>query len=265
MKKKILIGLFSCLIFLLSSYICVLYHPDISKNLFGWNVYESVVRKDQFISYIPYYYSFFSVVVVGGCLLFGKAKEIHERRYWVTVVIGLPVLLIYGGFLLGFFSVEASLGQEDTVTPALKKLAQSQGIDEKEMILTGLTLHVKNIPRQRPVTFVATIRNKKTEQDDRYQYPTKFSVTKWESVSSGQSETAAKDLKLADIQLARLPGIIQDVNKRQKSLAKYHRGISIVELDTKNSYWRIGVQNVFGEVEYTYVYSVDGEYIIRFV
>lgn len=262
-KKGLLIGGFSCLAFLVVGYVVIVFHPSFSKQIFGWNSYQSGFYRDKILFYLPDMYRFISVIFVGSCLLFGRIKKIQEKRYWIVGALIFPLVLTSIGFLAGYVSFTPSLFQQDTVTSAFNRLIQQQDIQEEKLIITGLSFHVENVPRQQPITLTATIRNLDTKQDDRYQLMTKTPFNYWKQLPSVQSDTLSGDLKINDLRLEKLPTIIKDVSERQKLLENYHSGICLVELDTRNKYWRIGIQNVSGVVDYTYIYSVDGEYIIR--
>lgn len=264
MKKIFIIGIFSSVAILILLYIFVLFNPPATNQFFGWNIYQIAIQRDTFIMLLPYFYILFLVVLVGCCFLFGKEKQITKKIYWVTTSIILPILLIYIGLISDCLPYGPTLTKKSAVTKTLKQLAQNLDIREKDMIITDLNIYVQNIPIQRPIKIIVSVRNVKTKQDDTYQHPAKLSLSRWGIAAPSNHETSsARDARMKDIKLGNLPEILRDTKERQKSLARYHSGICSVELDTRNLYWRVNVQNVSGEIAYTYVYSVDGEYIIR--
>lgn len=264
MKRAVVVGIFSLLILISLVYSMVLFNPPASNEFFGLNVYQIAIQRDMIITLFPYFYILFLVVLVGGCLFFGKTKQVKNKLYWTTVSVVLPILLIYIGLLSGYLPYGPKLNKRSAVVTTLEQLSQNLEISEEDMIITGLSIRIQNVPRQRPIKIITSVRNFKTKQDITYQYPAKLSLSEWGVTPSLQHDIApSRDIKIKDIKLKNLSEIIKETEDKQKSLPDYHSGICSIELDTRNLYWRVNVQNIFGEIAYTYIFSVDGEYIIR--
>lgn len=240
-------------------YLVVLNNSYMAANLFGLSYNQIGYLRGRMIYFRPI------IFVIIFCLLFIVLlifrNSIYSKKKVLLIAVSLLLIFIFLGFISGELPVEKNyFYSKKNISNAFENHQNSDSFNSK--YIAQLELRFRNVPLQSNDTLTVTLKNGISESWTEYSYIHKFPIKKWVKNRKDSISSFDYSLKMDQIDFEVISNILKNSDERIQKKRKSLRGIYRIKLDTRNGYWRVEVQNVQGIVDRTFIYSLDGKYII---